>query len=595
MSDSNDVIYGDEGHNILNGGKGNDTLYGQAGQDLLYGGNDDDILYGGTGDDNLKGQKGNDTLNGEEGNDKLDGGAGIDWLNGGAGNDVYIFGRGYGQDHIYAYDGTANKRDLIKLGTNIASTDVSLSRNFQDLVLTINGTDDTLRVYNYFMDNATGGYQIEQIKFADGTIWNIDTIKTMVNTPTDGDDTLEGDENNNTLDGKAGNDFIFGLGGKDLLWGGTGNDQISGGDGNDNLKGQHGDDNLYGDNGNDKLDGGKGNDWLDGGNGNDTYLFNKGSGQDIISEYQYDRIASITTEEELNIVQLGAGINTTDLSLTRLYDDLVLSINGSSDQLQISGYFSPYVSDFQLKFADGTIWDYDTVKPLVNIPTDGNDWLDGTEENDTINAGLGNDSINGLAGNDTLDGSEGDDLLFGQEGKDLLLGGNGSDYLDGGLGNDRLKGQAGNDTLLGGEGNDKLDGGTGNDYLYGDQGNDTYVMRKTSGQDTLVNYDSTGADFDTLAIDPGVDENQVWLQQSGNDLQITLLGTNATTTVSNWFYSSEFQLDSIALSNGKQLLQSQVDTLVSAMAAFAPPAAGQTSLPADYQTTLNPVIAASWS
>jgi hypothetical protein len=30
------------------------------------------------------------------------------------------------------------------------------------------------------------------------------------------------------------------------------------------------------------------------------------------------------------------------------------------------------------------------------------------------------------------------------------------------------------------------------------------------------------------------------------------------------------------------------------MAAFAPPAAGQTSLPPNYQTALNPVIAANW-
>jgi hypothetical protein len=30
------------------------------------------------------------------------------------------------------------------------------------------------------------------------------------------------------------------------------------------------------------------------------------------------------------------------------------------------------------------------------------------------------------------------------------------------------------------------------------------------------------------------------------------------------------------------------------MAAFAPPAAGQTTLPTDYQTALNPIIAASW-
>jgi hypothetical protein len=42
------------------------------------------------------------------------------------------------------------------------------------------------------------------------------------------------------------------------------------------------------------------------------------------------------------------------------------------------------------------------------------------------------------------------------------------------------------------------------------------------------------------------------------------------------------------------LLDSKVDTLVQAMAAFAPPAAGQTTLPPAYQTALASVIAANW-
>jgi len=42
------------------------------------------------------------------------------------------------------------------------------------------------------------------------------------------------------------------------------------------------------------------------------------------------------------------------------------------------------------------------------------------------------------------------------------------------------------------------------------------------------------------------------------------------------------------------LLDSQVDVLVAAMAGFAPPAASQTTLSADYQNALNAVIAASW-
>ena len=42
------------------------------------------------------------------------------------------------------------------------------------------------------------------------------------------------------------------------------------------------------------------------------------------------------------------------------------------------------------------------------------------------------------------------------------------------------------------------------------------------------------------------------------------------------------------------LLDTQVENLVAAMAAFAPPAAGQTTLSQSYQDALQPVIAANW-
>jgi hypothetical protein len=43
------------------------------------------------------------------------------------------------------------------------------------------------------------------------------------------------------------------------------------------------------------------------------------------------------------------------------------------------------------------------------------------------------------------------------------------------------------------------------------------------------------------------------------------------------------------------LLSSQVDALVSAMAAFSPPPPGQTTLTPEQQSALSPVIAANWN
>ena len=47
-------------------------------------------------------------------------------------------------------------------------------------------------------------------------------------------------------------------------------------------------------------------------------------------------------------------------------------------------------------------------------------------------------------------------------------------------------------------------------------------------------------------------------------------------------------------SDGKVPLDSQVQNLVQAMASFSPPAAGQTTLPTNYASSLSPTIAANW-
>jgi hypothetical protein len=47
-------------------------------------------------------------------------------------------------------------------------------------------------------------------------------------------------------------------------------------------------------------------------------------------------------------------------------------------------------------------------------------------------------------------------------------------------------------------------------------------------------------------------------------------------------------------SDCKELINADVDKLVQAMAAFTPPSMGQTTLPTNYQSSLNTTIAANW-
>jgi hypothetical protein len=54
------------------------------------------------------------------------------------------------------------------------------------------------------------------------------------------------------------------------------------------------------------------------------------------------------------------------------------------------------------------------------------------------------------------------------------------------------------------------------------------------------------------------------------------------------------QIGQFKTSDGEVLLDGQVQKLLCAMASFKPPTAGQTTLPANYLSLLNPVMAANF-
>ena len=98
-----------------------------------------------------------------------------------------------------------------------------------------------------------------------------------------------------------------------------------------------------------------------------------------------------------------------------------------------------------------------------------------------------------------------------------------------------------------------------------------------------------------MSLGAGISADQVWLERVGNNLRLTLYETGDKLTVQDWYSGATYRVRGFDLGNGKALLENQVDNLVSAMASFSPPPAGQTSLPANYQETLNSVIAANWT
>jgi len=117
-TEGNDLIYGFSRPETIEGLGGDDTVFARGGDDILVGGPGNDALYGEAGNDTLIGGEGRDILVGGYGDDTFEGGPGNDYLYGGQeadyrwyrddgnGNDIYVFGRGSGQDYIVDSDRT---------------------------------------------------------------------------------------------------------------------------------------------------------------------------------------------------------------------------------------------------------------------------------------------------------------------------------------------------------------------------------------------------------------------------------------------------------------------------------------------------------
>jgi len=169
-------------------------------------------------------------------------------------------------------------------------------------------------------------------------------------------------------------------------------------------------------------------------------------------------------------------------------------------------------------------------------------------------------------------------------------------FTDSLSGIENLVGTALNDSLTGDASANTLTGGMGGDTLAGGLGSDTYLFERGDGADVVRENDLMTGNKDVLRFGSYINPSQVWLRKvnAGKDLELSIIGSNDRVTISNWYAGPASHVEEI-YAGGKRLLDTNVDKLVNAMAAFAPPAAGQTVLPVSMQTALTPVIAANWS
>lgn len=466
---------------------------------------------------------GDDVIYGFDGSgDVINGGAGNDIIYGLNGGDTYQFGVGSGSDQIQDFSQAyAAGIDSVEFLGTLTQSDVTFARDGDDLLITLVGASDTLRVLNQF-DSLTY-YRVEEYTFSDGTILEYLDVYALA---TQGS-VIEGDAGDNTLNGTDGDDIV------------------SGHDGDDSLYGHLGDDVLYG---------GAGDDYLHGGEGTNIFVFSANEGHDYIERQQTGYESKVIFESDISV---------SDISIIRTssaYRDITLEIGSSNNSITIEDFNSKNGSWLYLinefSFADGSVWDAEFIrdKYVQDHTTDGDDTIVGFESSEEFLASAGNDVVNGNSGNDVYHWAQGagndvfydltrnsnngstdtlilddlniSDLTFVQDGNDLLITNvhtnevltitrqlHSTSYyhienfefadstvlvesqiadlangvVNGTVGDDVLYGSAGHDTFVGGAGADTLNGGSGGDTA-------DYSVSLTAVNIDLENNNASGGD-----------------------------------------------------------------------------------------------------
>ena len=249
-------------------------------------------------------------------------------------------------------------------------------------------------------------------------------------------------------------------------------------------------------------------------------MFNLGDGQDTISDYEVG-----TESGKADRIVFGEGIREDDIIITRSGYHMVLEIKGTSDKITVQNqYNNPYYQIENVEFADGTKWTYEDLTKKVHMF-------------------IGTDQNNSMGGYDS-----------------------GANYNV----NEEFYGKAGNDAIYGYTGDDLIVGGRGNDNLQGGYGNDTYMFNLGDGQDTISDYEvsTESGKADRIVFGEGISATDLYFKKEGNNLKISVIGTEDSINVSNYFSNDYYKVENYVLNDGSTLAHTQIEQLIQAMASF---------------------------
>jgi Ca2+-binding RTX toxin-like protein len=577
------VLDGGAGADLLRGGRGDDVYFvddrgdavvenAREGLDTVYASVDyalpmnvDNLVLTGAADVGAIGNELANRLQGNTGNNFLDGAGGGDFMAGALGNDSYVVDSS--EDRVFEQ---ANEG----FDTVYSAITYSLGANVENLVLTgasgigaLGNAQDNRIQGNAAMNTLDGGAGADSMQGGAGDdTYFVDNVGDIViENPDEGLDTVFSQVN-----------FSLGASVENLLLTGAGDLNGSG-----NALANR----MQGNAGSNILDGGAGADVLLGGAGNDVYLV--------------DDLRDVTVE----LANEGSDtvFSSVTYTLPAQLENLVLTGN-----VAIGGSGNELANRLQGNAA-GNVLDGGAGADVMLGGT-GDDTFIVDNVNDLVieNAGEGVDTVR-----------VGTTYVLGANLENVVLTGTASVDAYGNSLDNALKGNGAGNALVGGGGNDSLDGSGGADLLVGGAGDDTYYLNRGSGADLVVEWG--GSLNDVAQFGSGIAADQLWFSRSGSNLIVQVIGTSDSMTmrnwygsptsilisfanqlisspdsITNWFAPSGYRTDWFKTSDGRALQESQVQNLVNAMASFAPPAAGQTTLSPQYQSALSATIAANW-
>jgi Ca2+-binding RTX toxin-like protein len=558
------------------------------------------------------------------GNDQLDGGAGVDTLAGGVGNDLYLVDTS--ADSIVELPGAGH--DIVR-----ATVSYVLAPHLEDLELsganafsaTGNAGVNTLRGTPWAnrLDGA-GGADMLVGGAGDDTYVVDDTGDRIYELPGGGEDSVESsisfglgtEVEHLTLVGQAaihgtGNSLhntLRGNAAANTLSGGTGNDTLQGGAGSDRLLGGEGSDMLVGDAPGETP-------WEE--PVNSLVVFARGTVCEGVwptmevwlggAKLQTFSVQSVSFSPYTVVVAPGTRAGAVDIVFTNdaYRPDLGQDRNLHVDRIDVNGRsISASGAGSVLDFGTGaaafdganTALGYGVLSTqgALRIGLNGNDLLDGGAGADTMSGGLGADVylVDHLADTVIEGPGAGHDIVrstvshtLAAHVEDLELTGIQAIHGTGNVLPNTVRGNAAAN---------RLDGGAGSDLLVGGAGSDTYFLGRGWGADGIYENDTTPGNTDVAAFGADIAFDQLWFRRQANNLEVSVIGTGDRLSISGWYSTQAHRLEQFHAGDGRMLLDSQVHTLVNAMAAFAPPPMGQYSLSAAYREQLAPVLAASW-